>query len=227
MRYMKNRGDGVRYDTMKSCRLCGTVGQHQPVRGADMRSYLHCDECAVITVDEKHFLSADRERARYQEHNNGAHNQGHVDFLQRVIRPLRAYVSPPMRGLDYGSGPVATASVLLKREGLECDDYDPFFYPERPVAPYDFILSTETFEHFFAPRKEIGYLTSILRPEGILAIMTEVWDSVERFASWYYARDPSHVTFYSRQSIGYICASFGFRQLYTDSKRVFILQKVS
>jgi 2-polyprenyl-3-methyl-5-hydroxy-6-metoxy-1,4-benzoquinol methylase len=67
--------------------------------------------------------------------------------------------------------------------GLTCSNYDPFFFPDTlkkansgdiclNEPPYDFVVSSEYFEHFYAPRKEILQINDLLKDGGWLGIMT-------------------------------------------------------
>jgi 2-polyprenyl-3-methyl-5-hydroxy-6-metoxy-1,4-benzoquinol methylase len=40
-------------------------------------------------------------------------------------------------------------SELLKRNGYRCENYDPIFFMKELNKKYDFIFSTEVFEHIF------------------------------------------------------------------------------
>lgn len=207
------------------CPLCLTHGRLQAVPGADARDYFFCPECHLISADSRHFLAPGDERAHYQTHENSIENAGYVRFLNRIVEPLLPLLSPGMRGLDYGCGPGPTLSVMLRHRGLQCDDYDPLFVPSVLQPPYDFLVSTECFEHFRTPAEEIERIRGLLRPGGCLGIMTERWTNLEQFASWYYTRDPTHVSFFHTRTFEFICRHFGFSQAFDDSSRVVILKR--
>ncbi len=196
------------------------------LNGADDRVYYLCSRCMLISVDSRYFLSVDDERARYETHNNTIENEGYVTFLNRIIKPMLEFITPGMIGVDYGCGPGPTLSQLVRRAGIECDDYDPIFYPGQLRTQYDFIFCTETFEHFFYPKQEIEKISTLLVPGGFLGVMTELWGSVKQFETWYYTRDPTHVSFYHRDTFDYICQTAGFVKRYSDDKRVIVLEKV-
>ncbi|MDZ7626394.1 MAG: class I SAM-dependent methyltransferase [Ignavibacteriaceae bacterium] len=179
----------------------------------------------MINVDPIHFLRKEDERTRYLEHENGIHNDGYVNFLDRAIKPALKYFNKNMTGLDYGCGYAPTISKLLERVGYCCENYDPIFFPGELNKKYDFIFSTEVFEHFFHPIEEINKLVSLLKNNGLLIIMTERWEDEEQFSNWYYTRDPSHVAFYHNQTFDYICNNFLFERIYDDGSRVVILKK--
>lgn len=65
----------------------------------------------------------------------------------------------------------------------------------------------------------------MLNEDGFLIIMTDQWKKPEQFKTWYYAKDPTHVAFYHKATINYICKKFGLTQLPCEDERVFILKK--
>ncbi len=65
----------------------------------------------------------------------------------------------------------------------------------------------------------------MLRQEGILALMTDTWQSIEKFGTWHYIRDFTHVCFYNILTMSWLAEKYGMSLIYTDSRRVFIFQK--
>ena len=207
------------------CPLCLVSGQTTDVRGADDRRYYLCGNCSLIFADPAHYLSPAEEKARYETHENSIKNPGYVRFLKRVVEPILPYLDRGMRGLDYGCGPGPTLSLLVRQQGIGCEDYDPLF-ADRPLQPpYDFVFSTECFEHFYRPAMDIERIHALLKPGGLLGIMTERWTTLEAFADWYYTRDPTHVSFYHANSLDFLCIRFGFTPMWMDEKRVAIFRR--
>ena len=209
---------------MGACTLCGNHVIFRLRAEQDKRIYYSCDQCQLIFVDPGMYLSRDEEKERYLQHNNGIDQPGYVRFLNRIIEPTLDFLKPGMTGLDYGCGPVPTLSRLLARAGITCYDYDPLFQKEHPLEAYDFIFATECFEHFFKPALEIRKIVELLKPAGYLCIMTERYENVERFRTWYYKRDPTHVSFYHWNTFLFISRQFGFDIQYHDRNRVIILK---
>ncbi|MFP4459098.1 MAG: class I SAM-dependent methyltransferase [Candidatus Zixiibacteriota bacterium] len=135
------------------------------------------------------------------------------------------YIQPGMKGLDYGCGPGPALAELLARRNIECDNYDPFFYPNKKTDRYDFILSTEVFEHLYNPSQDIENIASRIKPGGFLGIMTVRWTDLEQFKNWYYLNDDTHVIFFHRKSFEYICDTYSFDIIHDDGIRVIILKK--
>lgn len=212
------------------CPLCLALAERthdgsNAVRGADDRRYQRCPNCSLIFVDPAHHPSLEEERARYEAHENGIEKPGYVAFLRRVLDPMLPYLQRGMRGLDYGSGPRPTLSLLAKEEGLDCEDYDPLFGPRDLDPPYDFIFSTETFEHFRQPATEVERIHALLKPGGLLGIMTDRWTTLQDFAKWYYTRDPTHISFYHADTLDFLCTRFGFTPIWMDVSRVAVFRK--
>ena len=207
-----------------NCPLCNI--QTENSFSANGRTYHRCGNCGLVYMDEKDRLDANDEKTRYLYHQNSIDNEGYVQFLNRIIEPAMQYLSVGMSGIDYGCGPNPVLAQLTERNGLKCDYYDPFFFPEINTGKkYDFVFATECFEHFFSPANELKRICNILNKGGILGIMTEFVTDTTDFDKWYYKNDPTHVCFYGSRSIGYICETYGFNELYNDKQRVIILKK--
>ena len=88
--------------------------------------------------------------------------------------------------------------------------YDPYFSPStKPLEEtYDFVTCTETLEHLREPRQELEMLNSLLRSPGWLGVMTGMLDDWKEFPSWYYHRDPTHVCFYSHETMKWIAEKY-------------------
>jgi len=209
------------------CTLCSGITLTTLSFKDDAREYLKCETCYLIFANPRFHLPIDEERNRYLKHNNSIENAGYVIFLSRVIQPCLKFITSEMVGLDYGCGPVPTLSRILAQYNIRCFDYDPLFALEHPLDTYDFIFATECFEHFFNPFADLSRIDSMLKPGGFMAIMTELWTSMEQFETWYYKNDPTHVSFFHKKTFTYLCEEFKYEVKYQDQSRVMILQKIS
>ena len=205
------------------CPLCGE-GTADPFDVADGREYLHCPVCRLIFVPQKFWSSPPEERARYDMHKNAPDDEGYISFLETIAAPLAERLADGARGLDYGCGPEPVLCRLLRQRGFTILPYDPHYFPEPPEGPFDFIVSTETFEHFRHPRREIERIRALLRPGGLLGLMTAFWSEEVFRANWHYRRDFTHLCFYRRETIEWICGAFGFEAIWCDEKRAAILR---
>lgn len=179
---------------------------------AHARTYYECDACRLVYLAPDERLDPAAEREHYGTHENDPADAGYRGFLSRVATPLTERLAAGSVGLDYGSGPGPTLSLMLREQGFPVECYDPFFAPERAVLrrSYDFITCTEVAEHFYFPADEFDGLAGLLRPGGWLALMTEMLQDERSFQHWRYARDPTHVCFYRRSTMEWIGAHYAW-----------------
>ncbi len=126
--------------------------------------------------------------------------------------------------LDFGCGPEAVLAELMRKDGFDCDIYDPYFFPELPKKSYDLVISTEVFEHFRDVRAELYSIRSFLAPGGFLAVMTSFHDAIVHFEDWWYTSDPTHICFFSARTFEWIAGEFGFNIVYNNYKNFIILR---
>lgn len=210
---------------MSLCPLCGEAVGERYTEDA-RRSYLRCSVCALVFVPPEHLPSAAEERAQYDLHENDPNDEGYRRFLSRVFLPMRARLQPGARGLDFGSGPGPTLSLMFEEAGFEMDIYDPFYAPNPDVFEqrYDFITATEVVEHLHRPGEELRRLVDCLVDGGHLGIMTKRVRDREAFAGWHYKNDPTHVSFFSEETFLWIAHRFGIA-LEVESDDVVVFSK--
>ena len=166
------------------------------------RKYYRCHACALVFVDPDTLPDRAQEKAEYDLHENSLHDEGYKAFLNKVAEPLCDRLAPLSRGLDFGCGPGPALAEMLNARGFETVLYDPIYKPDLSVLDqrFDFITCTEAVEHFHTPKKEWRLFYQMLKPQGLLAIMTKRVISQSRFSTWHYKNDPTHVSFYSDQT---------------------------
>lgn len=194
------------------CPLCESERIRQLVV-VDSKIYWRCDVCHLTFLSSDAYLSPADELARYLLHENSPEDCRYRDFLSRLTNYLIPKLKPGAKGLDFGSGPGPTLSVMLEEVGFAMDIYDPYFAPD--AAPlgrtYDFITCTETVEHFRHPAEEFHRFDQMLRHSGWLGIMTEMLESDEGFANWWYHTEPTHVCFYKQETMAWIAARYDWK----------------
>ncbi|MDE0747745.1 MAG: class I SAM-dependent methyltransferase [Porticoccaceae bacterium] len=175
------------------------------------RPYLCCRECQLVFVPRAFHLSSTDEQAVYDQHQNNPNDQGYRRFLSRLADPLLEKLAPNSLGLDFGSGPGPTLSVMLEEKGHKVNIYDPFYAPDKQALAghYDFITSTEVIEHLAAPGEELDRLWGLLKHGGYLGLMTKQVTNQKSFDSWHYKNDPTHISFFSQQTFEYLGAKWG------------------
>lgn len=193
-----------------TCPLC--AGAASPFAAGAARAARRCGICALTFVPESGHLTPQAERARYVEHRNGPGDAGYRAFLDRLLAPLAARLTPGAQGLDFGCGPGPTASVMLGERGFKVRDWDPYFRPDEAALEreYDFVVCTEVFEHLRRPGETLDRLDGLLRPGGVLGVMTMRLEADDAFGTWWYANDPTHIAFYKDETLRWVAASRGW-----------------
>lgn len=203
---MSPKNDGSR------CPLCRETAGETFLEDKN-RAFLRCTNCMLVFVPTRFWLSAEKERAIYDLHQNDAQDPGYRRFLSRLSRPLLERLGTNKKGLDFGCGPGPTLSLLLEAHGHRVDLYDPFYYNDASVfaRTYDFICATEVVEHLHDPQKEFAAMFNMLRTGGWLGIMTKLVRDAQAFKNWHYIRDMTHVCFYSGRTFEFIAGCFDAR----------------
>lgn len=192
------------------CPVCRGTGCG-PFQAVDERSYWRCPDCACTFLDPAQRPGPARERAEYALHRNTLDDPGYRRFLARLADPLLERLPPRREGLDFGCGPAPALAAMLQAAGHRMHLYDPAFHDD-PAAlqrRYDFITCTEVVEHLHDPAGTFDRLHALLRPGGLLAVMTCFQTDDARFAGWHYRRDPTHVVFYREATLCHVAARLG------------------
>ncbi len=195
------------------CIICHSQKQQllQDARGARFQV---CEECGFIMRDRQQSLGREEERQRYLLHENSRENEGYVQYLQRFLNEsVLPHAAADCRILDFGSGPLPVLTELLREAGFSTDAYDPFFAPDTSYTAhtYDLVILLEVIEHTSDPAAVIQQLSQLLNPGGIIIMQTQL---VTRqigaaFTSWWYKEDPSHISFFTRESMDVLARRVG------------------
>ncbi|MBB1149406.1 MULTISPECIES: class I SAM-dependent methyltransferase [unclassified Myroides] len=193
-----------------NCILCQSPLTHQ----IDSH-YYQCSRCYAYVKDVAYYFSEAQEKQHYEFHNNDVNDLGYQKFTSPITNEILHRFSTDTLGLDFGCGKGPVITKQLVDRGYHVNLYDPYFYPDQSYAHavYDYIFSCEVFEHFYQPAKEIAHLKSLLKPGGLLLIMTHLYQEQVPFNSWYYRKDETHVFIYTPQTIAYIAQQFDFEIL--------------
>ena len=197
-----------------TCPLCKS-SQTNEFESAQKRDFFQCSKCDLVFVPSKQLPNEDLEKSCYDHHHNDPHDKGYRNFLNQLAKPLLRHLPAQSHGLDFGSGPGPTLSLMLEEAGHKVDLYDIFYAPNDSVftCHYDFISSTEVFEHLHDPKAVIEKLLPCLKQGGLLAIMTQFCKTQNEFADWHYIRDITHVRFFSKKTFTWIADAFNLEIL--------------
>ncbi len=215
------------------CPLCKNEAPHilcERKSGARIRLFWHCSTCDLVFLDPKLRFDEAAEKKHYGLHQNSIDDGRYREFLQKLITPLlkeveRVYGKRAF-GLDFGSGPTPVLSDLIRQSGHQMENFDPFFANDRAVLGhrYDFVSCCEVVEHMYDPHAGFTQLDAVLKPHGVLGLMTGMIPDWSRFSSWHYPQEATHVCFYSANTMAWIATFFNWR-LISSAANVTIFQK--
>ena len=182
------------------CPLCHSTAIHETRYRDRHRHYHLCHTCHLVFVPPNQYLSAKQEKAQYDYHQNSPDDPDYRQFLSRLYLPMKKQLAAGSRGLDFGSGPGPTLSIMFQEAGHSMALYDYFYARDSSVfkQDYEFITASEVVEHLHDPKRELNRLWNVLKPKGNLGIMTKLVPDQMSFGDWHYKNDPTHVCFYSR-----------------------------
>lgn len=174
----------------------------------------------------KNYYSIENEIARYQEHNNNVNDVGYQKFVNPIVEEVFSSFKSIHKGLDFGCGTGPVITKLLRDQNYDITTYDPFFDNNLKAleTTYNYIVCCEVIEHFHRPLKEFKLLSSLLKPNGMLYCMTDLYDSTIDFRNWYYKDDKSHVVFYQKETLEWISKTLNFSKV-TFKNRLIVFEK--
>ncbi|HIC43897.1 MAG TPA: class I SAM-dependent methyltransferase [Sulfurimonas sp.] len=207
------------------CPLC-KCKEHSVYIQHQRSEYRLCSKCSLVFVIESQRLDENDEKSRYDLHVNSPDDEHYRKYLSKVYEPVRDRVKEGSFGLDFGSGPGPTLSKMFEEGGFKMNIYDHFYAKDEKVLHegYDFITSSEVVEHLYEPKEVLDALWAIINKEGILCLLTQPYPSKENFSSWYYKNDPTHVCFFSKESMEFL-ANKWMSNLEIVGKDIFIFRK--
>ncbi len=190
------------------------------------RTYYKCIQCEGIMLDPSHFLSANREKDRYDLHQNDVNDLGYQQSVSPIVNEILKRHTYTDNGLDFGSGKAPIITHLLQDKSYNITPYDPFFNPDDSALEkkYEYIICCEVIEHFYTPSKEFEILQSMLASYGTLYCKTKIYNPSIDFDSWWYKNDPTHVFFYSNKTIEWIKDHFKYDSIIIQNDLI-ILKK--
>ena len=196
-----------------------------------MKNFFRCAKCDFCFLDREQLLDSCAEKERYLHHQNSEDNLGYVEWLSGIVDEAAKVID--LKGkkiLDYGCGhtPVLPKILQDKEHNISnVDYYDLYFYPDLNAGEkYSCIFSIEVFEHFRDVYKEIEYALSFLEKGGYFVLSTSFLLPEDKFASWWYIQDATHISFYSEQTLDWIAKTFSLRIVFLNGKNLVIFEKL-
>jgi len=179
------------------------------------KKYFQCRNCRSVMLDPAEHPSLLEEKMRYDKHINNIEDPGYRNFIRPLVEAVEKDCAVEGEGLDFGAGPGPVAAAMLGEKGYQVTLYDIFYHPDETVLSksYDFIICSEVIEHFRSPADEFRKLRRLLRPNGWLYCMTEMYTEEVDFKNWPYKNDPTHLFFYHSFAFKWIEDNIGFSEV--------------
>lgn len=209
-----------------TCLLCGAAAPFFTLAGK--RHFHRCPVCGLTFVPAAWHISVEEERTRYCLHRNSPSDVGYVRFLSVAVEALERHI--PSTGapsvLDYGCGPEPVLVGLLRERGYRMTGYDPFFAPDPALGgPFDAVVSTEAVEHFRAPDIDLERLAGLVRPGGVIVIMTALTDGVADLSRWHYALDSTHVALFALRTFEWMLTRWPLSVVEANGRNLVVLKR--
>jgi SAM-dependent methyltransferase len=195
------------------CQLCHQVSHH--FYRHNHREYYFCSSCFSIALDPHFFLSPKEEQTHYDCHQNNASDSNYRAFVKPITETVLQEKTNNAIGLDFGSGRDSSIIGVMAEHEFAITPYDPYYFPDTQLKKnhFDYITCCEVVEHFQNPNDSFQQLFDLLKPDGTLYIMTDLYSENIHFDEWYYKNDPTHVFFYHEKTFQWIEKYFGFEKL--------------
>ena len=174
-----------------------------------------CSCCDAIFRAAEKLLDNEKEKQRYESHTNDSDDLGYQNFVAPITNAVLKKFSKDDVGLDFGCGKDSPIVKVLRQNEYEILEYDPFFFDDKKLLEkkYDYIACCEVIEHFYNPKKEFELLKKLLKEDGILYLMTGIYNSTIDFSKWWYKNDSTHVFIFQEKTFEYIKNKFDFKDL--------------
>ncbi len=209
------------------CLICSSICQPFDDEKLSTQHY-HCKRCQFIFKSPDLYQDYKEQKERYDLHQNEENSEGYQAYFRRFMDYVLPLTGSPESALDFGCGATSLLAGMLTKEGVECDFYDPIYYPDKSyeTKQYDLIVSVEVFEHLHDPKDVFEHLLYRLNKGGYLAIQTQFhYDDIKRFLSWYYRLDPTHIVFFNAETFRTLAMMQGCDYVGDNGKNMVVIQK--
>ena len=186
-----------------------------------------CSCCEAIFRPAEKLLDNEKEKERYESHTNDSDDLGYQNFVAPITNAVLKKFSKDDVGLDFGCGKDSPIVKVLRQNEYEILEYDPFFFDDKKLLEkkYDYIACCEVIEHFYNPKKEFELLKKLLKEDGILYLMTGIYNNSIDFSKWWYKNDPTHVFIFQKKTFEYIKKEFDFKDLKIEKNFIKLSQE--
>lgn len=184
--------------------------------------YFKCSCCKAIFKKPDLVLKGDDEKDIYDKHVNISTDIRYQNFLSPITNSVLKDFDSNSNGLDFGCGKDSAIIKVLRDKHYQIDGYDLFYKNDKNLLEkkYNYITSSEVIEHFQNPKKEFELFLSMLKKNGALYLMTEIYNETINFEKWYYKNDPTHIFLYQKETFEWIKDNYNFKKLEIEKRLI-------
>ena len=177
--------------------------------------FYECLNCKGIFRPFNKLLDKEKEKERYESHTNDSDDLGYQNFVLPITSSVLKEYKKDDLGLDFGCGKDSPIVKILRQNEYKIFEYDPYFFDDKSALEkkYDYIACCEVIEHFYNPKKEFELLYKLLKDEGVLYLMTGIYNENIDFLKWWYKNDLTHVFIFQEKTFNWIKKEFGFKDM--------------
>lgn len=189
--------------SVNDCPLCFDCNT-QEYSQDKYRAYIICRQCQLIFVPRNQMISADREKHRYESHQNDENDPSYQNYLKQIVNQIMPYLHLGQGGLDFGCGRTDLMAQIFRSQNILVDSYDLYFLSNQDIwqKKYNFIILSEVIEHLRGPLSEMQKIRDRLTVHGQIFIKTKLYPNEKvLFDDWFYKRDNTHVQFFNLASL--------------------------
>ncbi len=213
---------------MEKCKLC--KGNTKTVIHEKFGTFHWCRDCDFIFKDKSDHISEEKELEIYNSHQNSIDDPRYVAYFKRFIEAAIISTGKEFKeGFDFGSGPSPVLATILERDyGIDMDIYDLNYAPNKTYLDkkYDLVTCTEVIEHLENPQEYFDLLASLMKDDGLLAMMTLFHPESEAdFLNWHYIRDRTHISLFTPRTFAYMAEKSGLKVAYHNDHRYITFKK--
>ncbi|WP_428024598.1 class I SAM-dependent methyltransferase [Arcobacter sp.] len=185
-------------------------------------THYKCECCTGVFKAKEFHLIGEDEKNIYEKHKNNSSDIRYQNFLSPITNSVLNDKPKSSIGLDFGCGKDSAIIKVLSDNGYKIYGYDLFYLDDKSLLEkkYDYITSSEVIEHFQEPNKEFTLFKSLLKDNGSLYLMTDIYDESIDFDKWYYKNDPTHIFMYQRKTFEWIKEEFGFSRVEIEGRLI-------
>ena len=180
--------------------------------------FYECSCCGGISRPKEKLLDNQKEKERYENHTNDSDDLGYQNFVSPITNAVLHEYKKEAVGLDFGCGKDSPIIKVLRQNEYKIFEYDPYFFDDKKLLEqkYDYIACCEVIEHFYNPKKEFDLLKSLLKEDGVLYLMTGIYNENIDFSKWWYKNDLTHVFIFREKTFEWIKKEFGFENMFIE-----------